>query len=177
MAFAWWPQIFWKMLLVAAWAERLSNLSYLQKSWIEFLNVFAGYSKHHNVCHYKDPNLGKKLSSAYHQHESSDLNFKQRTIAKRLETNIKNGHDANWNNAKKALSTKNANDPNWRHHANEKRKQTKKKWYGDPNWNNTKKAQETCLDRYGVNSYSKTDEFLEKMKASNKRKFGVYFAM
>lgn len=40
-----------------------------------------------------------------------------------------------------------------------KSKQTKFKKYGNENYNNVDKAQQTCLQNWGVTSYSKTDQF------------------
>lgn len=42
-----------------------------------------------------------------------------------------------------------------------KTKKTKKERYGNENYVNIKKIKETCLKKYGVDSFSKTDEFRE----------------
>ena len=36
--------------------------------------------------------------------------------------------------------------------------------HGNPHWNNQDAMRRTCIERYGVESYSQTPEFLEKVK-------------
>ncbi len=45
---------------------------------------------------------------------------------------------------------------------NKKAKSTKKERYGDENYCNIEKAKNTCMDKFGVDSYSKTDKFREQ---------------
>lgn len=55
----------------------------------------------------------------------------------------------------------------------EKCKQTNLRIHGDENWNNPDKAKQTNLDRYGVISYTKTDEYKEKYKTTCLEKYGT----
>lgn len=47
--------------------------------------------------------------------------------------------------------------------------------HGDSHWNNQEAMRKTCIEKYGVASYSQTDEFLKKVKATNMSKLGVEF--
>lgn len=55
----------------------------------------------------------------------------------------------------------------------EKIKITKLNKYNDKNYNNRTKAKQTCLERYGVESYSNTTEYKEKTKQTCLEKYGV----
>ena len=52
-------------------------------------------------------------------------------------------------------------------------KKTKLEKYVDENFNNRNKAISTNLERYGVEHYSKTDEFIDKSISTNLEKYGV----
>ena len=54
---------------------------------------------------------------------------------------------------------------------------TKEKRYGDKKYNNKEKNKQTCLERYGVSSYTQTKEFYDKVKASNLAKYGVEWGL
>ena len=49
-----------------------------------------------------------------------------------------------------------------------KSEKTKISKYGDKNYNNPNKSKKTCFERYGVSSYAKTQECIEKRKATKK---------
>jgi len=49
--------------------------------------------------------------------------------------------------------------------------------YGDKNYNNSEKGKETCLKKYGVTTYSQSQECKEKVKKSNLEKYGYEYAM
>lgn len=51
-------------------------------------------------------------------------------------------------------------------------KETKKKRYGDENYNNPEKNKETCIERYGVDNGSKTEETKRKIKQTKKENHG-----
>ena len=55
----------------------------------------------------------------------------------------------------------------------EKSEKTKLEKYGDPHFVNHKKAEQTFIQKYGVNSYAKTDEFKEKMHQIGLEKYGA----
>ena len=52
-------------------------------------------------------------------------------------------------------------------------KKTMMKKYGVDHFNNQEKATKTCKDRYGESSYSKTNDFKNKIKLNSLAKFGV----
>jgi len=54
-----------------------------------------------------------------------------------------------------------------------KDKKTKLDKYGSENYNNFEKMKETCYERYGTTSFTKTNEFIEKTKKTNFEKYGV----
>lgn len=56
-------------------------------------------------------------------------------------------------------------------------KKTKKELYGDENYNNFEKNKQTCFERYGVTSFTKTNEFIDRVKKSNQKKFGKDWAL
>lgn len=56
-------------------------------------------------------------------------------------------------------------------------KRIKKELYGDEKYNNKEKARKTCIDRYGVDSFAKTEEFLTKVKKTNIEKYGVQWSL
>lgn len=70
-------------------------------------------------------------------------------------------------------STCQNNDPD----KQEKTKKTKKERYGDENYNNVSKAKQTCLDKYGVESYCSTQDFIEKTKKTNLERYGVEWGL
>lgn len=49
--------------------------------------------------------------------------------------------------------------------------------YGDGNYNNKDKQKETCLNRYGHTSYTKTSAFIEKCKKTNMKKYGTEWGL
>lgn len=53
----------------------------------------------------------------------------------------------------------------------------KEERYGDPNYNNMQKQQKTCLKKYGVLSFSQTQDFKEKIKRSNLEKYGCEYTL
>lgn len=55
----------------------------------------------------------------------------------------------------------------------EKVEKTLKTRYGSPTYNNRDQMRETCITRYGVDNYRKTIEYVEKVKRSSIRKWGV----
>ena len=53
---------------------------------------------------------------------------------------------------------------------------TKFEKYGNENFNNREQAKNTCIEKYGVESYSQTVEFSSKKKKTNKiQQFNVRF--
>jgi hypothetical protein len=58
-----------------------------------------------------------------------------------------------------------------------KSRNTKKEKYNDENYINKEKMKDTCLFKYGVDSYMKTDEFKEKSKKTNLEKYGVEYPL
>lgn len=56
-------------------------------------------------------------------------------------------------------------------------KSTKLQRYGDANFTNRKKAKKTCLEKYGVDNPSKSEEILEKIKNTNRSHFGTDYPM
>ena len=54
-----------------------------------------------------------------------------------------------------------------------KDKLSKKERYGDENYNNKEKYVKTCIEKYGVPSFTQTSEFLEKTKNTNIKKYGT----
>lgn len=52
-------------------------------------------------------------------------------------------------------------------------KKTKMELYGNENFNNREKATETMIEKYGVKSYSQTQEFKEKYISTNYKLYGV----
>ena len=52
-------------------------------------------------------------------------------------------------------------------------KATKKEKYGSENFVNVKKHQNTCMERYGVISYTKTKEYRKKYQNTCMKKYGV----
>lgn len=56
---------------------------------------------------------------------------------------------------------------------NIKTKHTKQDKYGDENYNNRDKYKETCLDKYGVDCYCKTNDFIDKRKSTYQQNYGV----
>lgn len=55
----------------------------------------------------------------------------------------------------------------------QKVKATKKERYGDETYTNPKKNQKTCLEKYGVTSYTQTEEYNQKIKKTSLKKYGV----
>jgi hypothetical protein len=58
----------------------------------------------------------------------------------------------------------------------DKKKKTKLKEHGCENYINIEKIRETCLKNYGVNHYSKTDDFQKKIKKTNNERYGVEYS-
>jgi len=58
---------------------------------------------------------------------------------------------------------------------NVKNKKTRLDIYGDENYNNRKKQKETCIKNFGVDSFTKTEEYIEKTKETSIKKFGKDF--
>ena len=52
-------------------------------------------------------------------------------------------------------------------------RETKLKRYGSETYVNPEKVKKTCLEKYGVDNVSKSEEVLNKIKESNLKKFGV----
>lgn len=150
------------------------------KKDLHFINVVVGYSKHCDGCQYDDPDYGKSISLSYHKHKKSDPLFRDMINQKRAATNIKNGHDPHWNNSKQAKATVQQhleNDPDWLKKRSQKGKTTNELKHGHENYNNLEQHRQTCLRLYGVDSFSKTQEFIEKTKTTNQKNFGADFAM
>lgn len=55
----------------------------------------------------------------------------------------------------------------------QKAAETKTQRYGNATYNNMEKNKQTCLEKYGVESYSATTEYKEKVKQTNLQKFGT----
>ena len=135
------------------------------KPIVVFRNAAIGYSTYCDGCCYNDPQHRHKISQSWQKHKSEDPNFIRQKTQKGIDTRIKNGHNPNWNNREKAKQTIEdmlKEDPEFKKNIVQKGKQTKKERYGNENYNNSEQARLTCIDRYGVDSFSKTDEFLEK---------------
>ena len=58
------------------------------------------------------------------------------------------------------------------YYTKDKQRETKELLYGDIHYNNRKQAKETCLDRYGNESYTQTEEFKTRVKNTNITKYG-----
>lgn len=56
---------------------------------------------------------------------------------------------------------------------NLKIKETKFKNHGDENYINVSKIKQTCLEKYGVEWYSKTDQYIDDIKNTSIEKYGV----
>ena len=56
-------------------------------------------------------------------------------------------------------------------------KSTKLERYGDENYNNREKMKETNVKLFGVDSYSKTKEYIEKTIKTNKERYGCEWAL
>ena len=99
------------------------------------------------------------------------------TVEKRRKTKFEKYGDPNWNNAELAMQTRRENNGGllWTDEMKQKQKRPLLERYGDENWNNQEKKRQTCLEKYGVVSYSQTDEFIEKTKATNLAHRGVEF--
>lgn len=70
----------------------------------------------------------------------------------------------------------NACSANWKvEHTDtyKKMKATKLKRYGFESYVNPEKAKKTCLEKYGVDNASKSEEVIDKIKESNLKKYGV----
>ena len=150
------------------------------KTLTAFRNASLGYAKYCDGCCYNDADFRKKISYGWHKHKEEDPYFLESRMQKTIQTNIENGHSPTWNNREKMKCTVEnhlKDDPDWRKKCAQKGKQTKKDRYGDENYNNIAKKKQTCTERYGVDSYSKTDEFIEKTKAANQKNFGADFVM
>ena len=52
-------------------------------------------------------------------------------------------------------------------------RKTKKERYGNETYVNPEKAKATCIEKYGVDNVSKSDEIIERIKAANMEKYGV----
>ena len=145
-----------------------------------FRNSAFGYAKYCNGCCYDDPQHSIKISQSWNKHKDEDPEFLRHKLQKTIDTNIKNGHSPTWNNKEKARDTYEmhiAEDPDWDKKRIQKGKDTKKERYGNENYNNPIKNKQTCIEKYGVDSYSKTHEFIEKTKATNQKNFGADFVM
>lgn len=70
------------------------------------------------------------------------------------------------------LKLYNVTNPMQRPEIKQKVKNTKLKKYGDENYINIKQIQQTNLKRYGVSSYSKTEEFKEKQAKTCLKRYG-----
>ena len=150
------------------------------KTIAAFRNAASGYAKYCDGCCYDDPQHAVRISDAWHKHKAEDPEFLSRKMQKTASTKIKNGHSPTWNNSEKAQQTIESylkDDPDWCKKRTQRGKQTKKERYGDENYNNPLKNKETCIRKYGVDSFSKTQEFIEKTKATNQKNFGADFVM
>jgi len=54
----------------------------------------------------------------------------------------------------------------------EKSKHTTEQRHGDSNYRNTEQMKQTCLEKYGVDNYVKTDEYKDKYKSTCLKKYG-----
>lgn len=96
---------------------------------------------------------------------------------KRKETKVKLYGDPNYVNSKKCSET-------WHNKSDEeiqefldKMYNTKKEKYGNPYYRDEEKLKATCLEKYGVDSPSKSDEIKEKIRQSNLKNLGVEYPM
>jgi hypothetical protein len=78
-------------------------------------------------------------------------------------------------NIKTSLCTYGTNFPNQNESQKDKIKTTKKERYGDQYYTNTEKQKETLLKIYGVDSYMKTKEFMDKSKITSLEKYNVEY--
>ena len=125
----------------------------------------------------QDETVRNAIGRSYRLHIERDPDFLNRIRSKRITTNIANNKPPTWNNSEKAKDTFNRN---WIQTGkiDDKTKRTKetlKKRYGDETYNNSDLRRKTCLELYGVPSYSQTDEFIEKVKTTNRENLGVDF--
>lgn len=84
-------------------------------------------------------------------------------------TNVENGHDPNWHNSEKAritIAEKVKDDPDFWIKREAKTKATKVENGHDPNWNNREQYHATVLDKYGVSSYTQSDDWYQKTIAT-----------
>lgn len=142
-----------------------------------FRNIIIGYSQHCQEHMMQDETVRNSISRSYRLHIEKDPDFLNRIRSKRITTNIANNKPPTWNNSEKAKDTFNRN---WIQTGkiDDKTKRTKetlKKRYGDETYNNSDLRRKTCLELYGVPSYSQTDEFIEKVKTTNHENLGVDF--
>lgn len=104
-----------------------------------------------SIAHFGKDNINnrKKAIETYKNHtDKQKKDIQQRTIA----TNIERYGVAN------PIQSKEIQD---------KIAQTKFQNHGDKNFNNREKAKQTCLEKYGTSSWTKTNMFKEQMKKCN----------
>lgn len=104
-----------------------------------------------SIAHFGKDNINnrkKAIETCKNHTEEQKKDIKQRTIA----TNIERYGVAN------PVQSKEIQD---------KITQTKLQNHGDKNFNNREKAKQTCLEKYGVTSWTKTEMFKQQMKECN----------
>ena len=122
-----------------------------------------------------------KCLNSYKNHCKKDKNFKQDIQVRRQQTCKNRYGEDHYSKTENFIDRIEATNferygvkyPYQNEDLLEKSKQTKLQRYGDENYNNKPKAIKTCLERYGVTNYCKTEEYQYKSNAT-KRKNGTF---
>ena len=125
----------------------------------------------------KDSAVQEKISESRKNALAVDPDRNRKINEKQRQTKLAKYGDPTWNNKAKSAKTfmRNHDGQRWTSEMTAKMKNTLAIRHGDPHWNNQDAMQRTCVERYGVESYSQTSEFLEKIKRKNMLRLGVEF--
>lgn len=146
-----------------------------KKKIFKYTNLTNGYHGHNTCKNLKE--IGNKISLAWKNKLKNNPIEKEQFVQKIKNTKFKKYGDENWNNPEKqkeTIANKIKNDKDYYKRRFQKSMQTKLK-NGYSKEKNVAKIKQTCIQRYGVDSYSKTDEFISKVKETNQQKLGVDF--